>query len=52
MFSLGIVGNDVRFELAASEVAPDLAHQLCLIARPLTAQGVAFDILVEQFIRV
>jgi hypothetical protein len=46
------VGNDVRFALAAAEVAPDLAHQLRLVARALTTQGIAFDILIEQFIRV
>ena len=52
MFPLKIVGDDVRFALAAPEVASDFAHQLCVITRPLTAQSIAFDILVEQFIRV
>ena len=52
MFSLEIVGDDVRFALAAPEVAPDLAQQLYLITRALPPQSIAFDILIEQFVRV
>ena len=52
MFPLEIVGDDVRFALAAPKVAPDLAHQLRLIAGALTPQGIAFNILVEQLVRV
>ena len=52
MFLPEIVGDYVRFALAASEVAPDLAHQLRLFTRALPTQGIAFDILIEQFVRV
>jgi len=52
MFSLEIVGDDVRFALAAPEVAPDLAHQLRLIARALPSKGIAFDVLIELFVRI
>ena len=52
MFPVEIVGDDVRFALAAPKVAPDLAHQLRLVAGALPAQGIALDILVQQFIRV
>ena len=52
MLSLEIVGNYVRFALATTEVAPDFAHYLRLIPRTLPAQSIAFDILIEQFIRV
>jgi len=52
MFSLEIVGNNIRFALTTAEVSPDLIHQLHLITRALTAQAVAFDILIEQLIRI
>jgi hypothetical protein len=52
MFPLEIVGDYVGFALAAPEVTPDPAHQLRLISRALTTHGIAFDILIEQFIRV
>ena len=52
MLSLEKVGNGVWFTLATAEVAPDLAHQFCLVTGALTTQGIAFDILIEQFIRV
>ena len=44
VFPLKIVGDYVRCTLATPEVAPDLAHQLRLITRALTTQGIAFDI--------
>ena len=52
VFTQEIIGDDVRLALAAPEVAPDLAQQLRLIIGALTTQGIAFDILVEQLIRV
>jgi len=47
MSPLEIVGNDIRFALTTPEVAPDLAHQLRLVAGALTTQGIAFDSLIE-----
>jgi hypothetical protein len=52
VLSLEIIGDYVRFALATSEVAPDLAHELRLIPRALPPQSIAFDTLVEQFVRV
>lgn len=52
MFPQKIVGDYVRYTLAAPEVAPDLAHQLRLIAGTLMTQGIVLDILIEQFLRV
>jgi len=52
MISHEIVGDDVRFALAAAEVAPQPTHQLRLTAGALTTQGIAFDILIEQFVRI
>ena len=52
VFALEIVGDYVRLALATAEVAPDFAHQLRLITGALTTHGIAFDILIEQFIRV
>ena len=52
MFTLEIVGDYIRFALATPEVTPDLAHQLHLVTRALAAQAIAFDILIEQFVRV
>jgi hypothetical protein len=52
MFALEIIGDYVWFALATPEVTPDLADQLRLITRALPTQGIAFDILIEQFIRI
>ena len=44
MFASEIVGNDVRFGLAAPVVANDLAHQLHLITVALFTQSITLDI--------
>jgi len=51
MFTQEKVCDDVRFTLAATEIAPCLAQQLRLILGALTTHRIAFDILIEQFIR-
>jgi hypothetical protein len=48
VFPLKILGNYIRFALATPEVAPDLAHQLHLIAGSRSSPGEKLALFMDK----